>query len=213
MTFDPTNPVFTGKFSFQSTNPTGPKYYLSYTTSGDDTVPTLSAATADGTTLWTSYDAGGGAFVLVADNGMYLSVLEDNKLAVLVDDAGKAAAIALVPAAAASQVQWSWIDPSTSATLYAYYQFGTGRGTLSFQKASHQSSDSAFSALAQTTVTSGLATILASKSAAGLDLSGVNLTYAKSCGRGLHAGTLRPGDPVGYQFLWSHAHRCLLHLC
>ena len=90
MTFDPTKPVFTGKLSFQSTNPTGPKYYLSYTTSGGETVPTLSAMTTDSTTLWTSYDAGGGAVVLVAANGMYLSVLEGNKLAALVVDADKA---------------------------------------------------------------------------------------------------------------------------
>lgn len=182
MTFDPTNPVFTGKLSFQSTNPTGPKYYLSYTTSGDDTVPTLSATTADGTTLWTSYDAGGGTVALVTDNGMYLSILEDNKLAVLVDDASTASAITVVPAGATNQVQWSWIDPSTSATLYAYYQFGTGRGTLSFHKAGHQPSDSTFSTLTQTTVTPGLATILASKSAVGLDLSGVNLTHASLAG-------------------------------
>jgi uncharacterized protein YjbI with pentapeptide repeats len=182
MTFDPTNPVFTGKLSFQSTNPAGPKYYLSYTTSGGETVPTLSATTDDSTTLWTSYDAGGGAVVLVAANGMYLSVLEGNKLAVLVEDAGKAAAITLVPAAAVGQVQWSWIDPSTSATLYAYYQFGTGRGTLSFQQAGHQPSDSALSTLAQTTVTPGLAKIQASKSAASLDLSGVNLTKANLAG-------------------------------
>ena len=182
MTFDPTKPVFTGKLSFQSTNPTGPKYYLSYTTSGGETVPTLWAMTTDSTTLWTSYDAGGGAVVLVAANGMYLSVLEGNKLAALVVDADKAASITLVPAAAADQVQWSWIDPSTSATLYAYYQFGTGRGTLSFQQAGYQPSDSEFSMFAQTTVTPGLATILASKSAAGLDLSGVNLTHANLAG-------------------------------
>src|SRR5436309_8034640 len=103
MTFDPTHPFFTGKLRFQSTNPAGPKYYLSYTTSGGETVPTLSATTADSTTLWTSYDAGGGAVVLVAANGMYLSVLEGNQLAVLVEDAGKAAAITLVPAGAAGQ--------------------------------------------------------------------------------------------------------------
>ncbi len=182
MTFDPTNPSFAGKLSFQSTNPAGPKYYLSYTTSGGETAPTLSATTADSTTLWTSYDAGGGAVVLVAANGMYLSVLEGNQLAVLVEDAGKAAAITLVPATAAGQVRWSWIDPSTSATLYAYYQFGTGRGTLSFQQADHQPSDSAFSTFAQTTVTPGLATILEKKSAVSLDLSGVNLTGANLAG-------------------------------
>ena len=145
-------------------------------------MPTLSATIADGTTLWTSYDAGGGAFVLVAESGMYLSVLEANKLAVLVDDASMASAITLVPARSANQVQWSWIDPSTSATLYAYYQFGTGRGTLSFKKASYQPSDSAFSTLTQTIVTPGLATIRASKSAVGLDLSGVNLTHSSLAG-------------------------------
>src|SRR5690348_3772491 len=182
MTFDPANPVFTGKLRFQSTNPVGPKYYLSYTTSEGETVPTLSAVVAESTTLWTSYDAGAGAVVLVAANGMYLSVLEGNKLAVLVEDASKAAAITLVPAAAAGQVQWSWIDPCTSATLYAYYQFGTGRGTLSFQQAGHQPSDSTFSTLAQTTVTPGLATVLEKKSAAGLDLSGVNLTNVNLAG-------------------------------
>ncbi len=182
MTFDPTDPVFTGKLTFQSTNPLGPKYYLSYTTNGGEAVPTLSATTTDSTTLWTSYDAGAGTVVFVAANGMYLSVLEGNKLAVLVEDVGKAAAITLVPAAAAGQVQWSWMDPSTSATLYAYYQFGTGRGTLSFQQAGHQPGDSAFSTLAQTTVTPGLATILAKKSAASLDLSGVNLTHANLAG-------------------------------
>ncbi len=182
MTFDPTKPVFTGKLSFESTNAFGQKYYLSYTTRGGDTAPTLSAVRADSTTLWTSYDAGAGAIVLVAPNGMYLSVLEDNKLAILVEDASLAAAITLVPAATANQVQCSWIDPSTSKTLYAYYQLFTGvLTTLSFQQVDNKMGES-LSMLTQTIVTPGLAKILEKKSAAGFDLSRVNLTGVSLAG-------------------------------
>src|SRR5438552_3674948 len=106
MTFDPAKPVFAGKFRFQSTNPVGRKYYLSYTTKDGVTPLTFSAAMANDTTLWIAYEAGAGAVVLVADNGMYLSVLEGNKLAILVDAASAASAITLLPAADAGQVQW-----------------------------------------------------------------------------------------------------------
>lgn len=161
----------------------GPKYYLSYTISGGDAAPTLSATTANSATLWTSYDAGAGTVVLVAANGMYLSVLEGDPLAILVTDASAAAAITLAPSAADGQVRWSWTDPSTSASLYAYYQLFSGMPrTLFFQQPDNSQGNDSFSTLTLTTATPGLAAILASKSAVSLDLSGVNLTNVSLSG-------------------------------
>jgi len=177
MTFDPGKPVFMGKRRFETTNASGQKYYLSYTTVGAQTAPTLSATTADSTTLWISYDAGGGAVVLVAANGLYLAVLEGLQQAVLVPEAAGAAAITLVPQTQPGQVQWTWVDPASAATLemYLYYDLGTGLpATLSFLPPPQ--GGSLLSTLTQTMPTPGLATIKASRSAAGLDLTGVNLT-------------------------------------
>jgi uncharacterized protein YjbI with pentapeptide repeats len=74
-------------------------------------------------------------------------------------------------------VRWSWTDPSTSASLYAYYQLLSGLPrTLFFQQPDNSQGNDSFSTLTLTTATPGLAAILASKSAVSLDLSGVNLT-------------------------------------
>jgi uncharacterized protein YjbI with pentapeptide repeats len=114
---------------------------------------------------------------------MYLSVLEGDPLAILVTDASAAAAITLAPSAADGQVRWSWTDPSTSASLYAYYQLFSGMPrTLFFQQSDNAQGNDSFSTLTLTTATPGLAAILASKSAVSLDLSGVNLTNVSLSG-------------------------------
>ncbi len=180
MTFDPTHPSFTGKLRFQTTNPTGQKYYLSYTTKGGQTVPTLSATSTDSTTFWTTYDAGNGSSYVVSNAGLFLAVQAGNNLAVLVADDTQAAPITLAPGPMAGQVVWTWYDPVAKATLDAYYQLGTGLPTtLSFLQAGGAS---VLSALARTVTTPGLSTILSGRSAVGYDLTGVNLSAVNLAG-------------------------------
>lgn len=181
MTFDPAHPVFTGKLQLQTTNATGQKYYLSYTAKSGLTLPTLtSTRIKDLTTIWTSYDAGSGAVVLASNAGLYVAVQEGNNLAILVSDAAAASPFTLVPGQSAGQVQIAWFDPSSGQTLIGYYQLGTGlQATLSFLGSG---GSGVLSALALTTTTAGLAAIQSGKSAAGYDLTGVNLTDADLSG-------------------------------
>jgi uncharacterized protein YjbI with pentapeptide repeats len=181
MTFDPAHPVFTGKLQLQTTNATGQKYDLSYTAKSGLTLPTLtSTRVKDPTTIWTSYDAGSGAVVLASNAGLYVSVQAGNNLAILVSDAAAASPFTLVPGQCAEEVQIAWFDPSSGQTLIGYYQLGTGlQATLSFLGSG---GPQLLSALALTTTTAGLAAIQSSKSAAGYDLTGVNLTGADLSG-------------------------------
>jgi uncharacterized protein YjbI with pentapeptide repeats len=180
MTFDPAHASFTGKLRFQTTNASGQKYYLSYTTKGGQSVPTLSATSVDLTTFWTTYDAANGSIYLVSNAGLFLAVQAGNNLAILVSDYTQAAPVTLVPGSAAGQVTWTWYDPVAKSTLDAYYQLGTGLPTtLSFLQSG---GTGVLSALAQTVTTPGLATILSSKSAAGYDLTGVNLSAVSLAG-------------------------------
>lgn len=181
MTFDPGKPVFTGKVRLQTTNATGQKYYLSYTARAGQTLPTLSAtSTADLTTIWTTYDAGAGAIVLVSNAGLYLSVQAGNDVAVLLPDASAAAPVTLAAGGTAGQVQFTWVDPSSSQTLTGYYQLGTGLPTTLTFLAS--GGIGVLAALTETVTTPGLATIQSSKSAVGYDLTGVNLTGVSLAG-------------------------------
>ena len=179
MTFDPSHPAFAGKLRFQTTNPAGQKYYLSYTTKGSQTVPTLSGTAPDSTTFWTTYDAGNGAVYLVSNEGLFFAVQAGNNLAILVSDYTQAAPITLAPGPTTGQVVLTWVDPQSSDTLTAYYQLGTGLPTtLTFLA----NGTGLLSALAQTITTPGLRTILTSKSAAGCDLTGVNLSAVSLAG-------------------------------
>ena len=172
MTFDPKKPMFTGKLRLQTTNPTGQRFYLSYTARADgDTVPTLSSMhTDDPTTLWTTYDAGSGTTVLASDTGLYLAVQEGIDLAILVPEASSASPLAIVPGPTEGQGHITWVD-SSHQVLTAFYELFTGApATLTF----YSSGDLAW--LAITTTTPGLGTIEPPRSAVGYDLSGVNLT-------------------------------------
>jgi uncharacterized protein YjbI with pentapeptide repeats len=164
-------PAFAGKFRWQSTNGTGPRYYLTYTTVGGETALEMSAtrSTAVGT-LWTAYDAGGGAVVLVADNGLYLQVQPEDNLAILVPDAAAATAVTLAndPASGHSRM--------VVGALEACYQLDSADPpTLVFLPAP---GTGALATFAQTDVTPSLAAIQSSHSAAGADLKHVNLTGA-----------------------------------
>jgi uncharacterized protein YjbI with pentapeptide repeats len=176
MTFDPAAPWFTGKLRFQSTNPAGQRYYLSFSAAGSIVAPTVSATAADPTTVWLSYDAGSGAVVLVASNGMYLAIQPQLNTALLSSSVADAATI--VVSVAGQQVSWGWKDPASGQVLQAYYELNQpAPATLTFLVPGQQG-PGALGTFAETTVTPGLATILGSKSAAGMDLSAVNLTGA-----------------------------------
>jgi uncharacterized protein YjbI with pentapeptide repeats len=174
MMFDPTKPVFAGKVRLRTTNAVGQKYLLSYTTVGNQTVPTLSStSTADPSTIWTTYDAGSGSVAIASNVGLYLSVQTGNNLAILLSDASQALPVTLQPSGPSGDVQITWFSQELGQTLIAYYQLGTGLPTtLTF---SISVGPDVLSELAQTTTTPGLVAIRSSHSAVGCDLTGVNL--------------------------------------
>jgi uncharacterized protein YjbI with pentapeptide repeats len=200
MTFDPDKPAFAGKFQFRSTNGSGQKFLLRYTTIGGQTLPTVSSIrSTDPATVWTAYDAGSGSIVLVSEAGLYLSVQAGNYSAILVPDASAAAQVTLVPGVS-GQVSVTWLDGKSGQTLTAYYQLGTGLpATLTFRALDPMAG---LSALAQTTTTPGLEHIWSTKSAVGYDLTGVNLSRVSLAGvdctrahfdRAVLAGTVLSG--------------------
>ena len=168
---DLANPVFAGKFRWQSANVTGQKFYLSYTSTAGQTLPTMSSTRGnDASTIWTAYDAGGGTVVIVSDAGQYLSVLPDDNTAILVPEASQAVPVTLAPDADTGRVR------ILSGALMACYQLGTGLpATLIFLDSA---GSGALATFAQATITPSLVEIRSSDSAFGCDLTGVNLTGA-----------------------------------
>jgi uncharacterized protein YjbI with pentapeptide repeats len=181
MTFDPTKPVFAGKVRLRTTNAAGQKYLMSYTTIGNQTLPTLSStSTADSSTIWTTYDAGSGSVVIASNVGLYLSVQTGNNVAILLSDANQASAVTLQPSGLSGDVQITWFSQELGQTLIAYYQLGTAApATLTFPISV---GPDVLSELAQTMTTPGLAAIRSSHSAVRCDLTGVNLNAADLSG-------------------------------
>ncbi|HVB44209.1 MAG TPA: pentapeptide repeat-containing protein [Streptosporangiaceae bacterium] len=175
-----TRPVFAGKLTLRTTNASGQRYFLSYTAKTGQVLPTLSATRAAApAAVWTAYEAGSGAVVLVSDTGLYVCVQEGNYVAVLLPDPGEAAAVTLQPAGDSGQIQIAWTDFAGQART-AYYQLGTGLpATLTFLATGGPGT---LSTLGQSVTTPGLAAIRRAKSAAGCDLTSVNLAGADLSG-------------------------------
>ncbi len=171
----PAAPAFAGKFRWQSTNAAGARFFLAYTTAGDETAPTMSAArSTDPGTVWTAYDTGrsDGTVFVVSDAGLYLHVQDGIDTAILVPAAAAASALTLVadPASGLARIMFGELE--------ACYQLGTGTpAVLVFQDVA-ESGDT----FAQTDVTPSLATIRSTKKATGADLTNVNLTGADLTG-------------------------------
>lgn len=167
--------LFAGKFRWQSTNAAGARYFLAYTTAGDETAPTMSAArSTDPGTVWTAYDTGrpDGTVFVVSDAGLYLHVQDGIDTAILVPAAAAASALTLVadPASGLARVMFGELE--------ACYQLGTGTpAVLVFQDVA-ESGDT----FTQTDVTPSLATIQSTRKATGADLTNVNLTGADLTG-------------------------------
>ncbi|HEY0998057.1 MAG TPA: pentapeptide repeat-containing protein [Streptosporangiaceae bacterium] len=165
------NPVFAGKFRWQSTNVTGQKFFMSYTSAAGQTLPTMSSTHSnDASTIWTAYEAAGGTVVIVSDVGQYLAIQPDDNTAILVPEASQATPVKLAPDAGTGRVR------ILSGPLMACYELDTGLpATLIFLASA---GSDALAAFAQTTITPSLADIRSSNSAAHCDLTGVNLTGA-----------------------------------
>jgi len=169
--------VFLGKVTIGSTNGSGAQVFLQLVSAGTVQVAEMSATSA---VEWVLYDGGeqnGQETTIVATplpNALYLSVDSSTNYVVATSDPASATAFWISPSG--SNMEWqAYVSGSWQQAQYAITGF-TGLVVAP------QLNPDTLGTLAQATVTPSLATIQSSATAAGDDLSGVDLTDASFAG-------------------------------
>ncbi len=176
--------TFYGKYTFQSTNPTGPKKYLTVVSSQGMTYPFVTADVVTETERWLVYQNDDGTLLVQMGNLFYLSAIEE--LGWVVGDTAREKAYPMKLTAqddgtVAMQIfladvqQWEPIRYSVNVLL-PYLVFPIPKSQLINDDAA------TYFTFAQQTITPSLAKIQSSKNAKGLDFRHVDLSGANLSG-------------------------------
>jgi uncharacterized protein YjbI with pentapeptide repeats/RimJ/RimL family protein N-acetyltransferase len=174
---------FFGKYTFKSTNPTGPQMFLTSSSSQGQTYPVVSAPSATEIEKWIIYQNGDGSLTIQMGDFFYLSAIVavgwvvgnssiDQATPIkIVDQGGGLVSLQVRPA---GQSQWMPVRYSVNVLL----------PYLVFPIPGDKQNDNAetFFNFAQTTITPSLAAIQSSKNAQGYDFQNVDLSQADLSG-------------------------------
>ena len=174
---------FFGKYTFKSTNPTGPQMFLTSSSSLGQTYPVVSAPSATEIEKWIVYQNGDGSLTIQMGDLFYLSalaavgwVVADNSIDQatpmnIVDQGSGQVSLQIRPA---GQSQWLPVRYSVNVLL-PYLVFPISGNEQ------NEVADTFFN-FAQTTITPSLAAIQSSKNAQGFDFQNVDLSQADLSG-------------------------------
>jgi len=176
--------VFDGKYTFQSTNPTGPKMFLTSSSSQGQTYPTVSAPSATEIERWIVYQNADGSLTIQMGDLFYLSAvasvgwvagnsaIEQATPMKIIDQGSGQVTLQILPA---GQTQWLPVRYSVNVQL-PYLVFPIPGDELKVALAD------TFYNFAQTMITPSLAAIQNSKNAQGVDFQNVDLSEADLSG-------------------------------
>jgi uncharacterized protein YjbI with pentapeptide repeats/RimJ/RimL family protein N-acetyltransferase len=175
--------VFFGKYTFQSTNPTGPQMFLTCASSLGQTYPVVAAPAVTEIEKWIVYQNADLSLTIQMGDLSYLSGITDVGWIVGVSSIGQATPIQIIDQGS-GQVSLQILPAGQTQWLPVRYSVNGQLPYLIFPITGDEPGDvnDTFYNLAQTTITPSLAAIQSSKNAQGFDFQNVDLTLADLSG-------------------------------
>lgn len=175
--------VFFGKYTFQSTNPTGPQLFLTCSSSLGQTYPVVAAPAVTAIEKWIVYQNADLSLTIQMGDLFYLSGIADVGWIVGDSSIGQATPMQIIDQGS-GQVSLQILPAGQTQWLPVRYSVNVQLPYLIFPITGDEPGDinDTFYNFAQTMITPSLAAIQSSKNAQGFDFQNVDLTLADLSG-------------------------------